>query len=56
MRVRGRLKSERGDSPADGVLARLGIQPISLSKYRVGIGLVGDAPIDDHQPGSDLFS
>jgi VTC domain len=48
-------KSERGESPADRVLAELGLEPISLSKYRVGMSLVGGA---DHgpQPGSDLFA
>ena len=47
-------KSEHGESPADRVLADLGLEPISLSKYRVGMSLVGGgdrAP----QPGSDLF-
>jgi VTC domain len=48
-------KSERGESPADGALAELGLAPISLSKYRVGMSLVGGG---DHgpQPGSDLFA
>jgi hypothetical protein len=47
-------KSERGESPADRTLADLGLEPISLSKYRVGMSLVGGgnrAP----QPGADLF-
>lgn len=47
-------KSERGESPADRLLAGAGIQPISLSKYRVGIGLVGPGERGP-QPGSDLF-
>jgi hypothetical protein len=47
-------KSERGESPADRELAELGLEPISLSKYRVGMSLVGGgdrAP----QPGAELF-
>jgi hypothetical protein len=47
-------KSERGESPADRVLAELELEPISLSKYRVGMSLVGGG---NHgaQPGSELF-
>jgi VTC domain len=48
-------KSEEGESPADAVLAELGLEPISLSKYRVGMSLVGGAN-SGPQPGSDLFS
>lgn len=48
-------KSESGDSPADRALARFGIRPISLSKYRVGIGLLGPRAVAGPQPGSDLF-
>jgi hypothetical protein len=47
-------KSERGESPADRALAELGLEPISVSKYRVGVSLVGGgnrAP----QPGAELF-
>jgi hypothetical protein len=47
-------KSEAGDSAADRTLADLGLEPVSLSKYRVGMSLVGGtdrAP----QPGSELF-
>ncbi|HJS96457.1 MAG TPA: polyphosphate polymerase domain-containing protein [Solirubrobacteraceae bacterium] len=47
-------KSERGEGPADRALAELGLAPISLSKYRVGMSLVGGgdrAP----QPGAELF-
>jgi hypothetical protein len=29
---------------------------ISLSKYRVGMSLVGNVSTDDRHPGSDLFS
>jgi hypothetical protein len=47
-------KSERGESPADQVLAELGLEPISLSKYRVGMSLVGGADRED-QPGSEFF-
>lgn len=43
-----------GDSPADRVLAELGVEPISLSKYRVGMSLVGGAD-GGSQPGSELF-
>jgi hypothetical protein len=48
-------KSEHGESPADRVLADLGLEPISLSKYRVGMSLVGGG---NHgpQPGSELFA
>ena len=47
-------KSEDGDSPADRALADLGLEPISLSKYRVGMSLVGGAD-GGTQPGSELF-
>jgi hypothetical protein len=47
-------KSERGESPADRVLAELGLEPISLSKYRVGMSLVGGGR-REAQPGSELF-
>lgn len=48
-------KTEHGDSPADRELRRRGIEPISLSKYRVGMSLVGDARLHGPQPGSELF-
>lgn len=48
-------KSESGESPADQELARMGVEPISLSKYRVGMGLVGAGRRFGPQPGSDLF-
>jgi len=48
-------KTENGDSPADRELRRRGIETISLSKYRVGMSLVGDARTSDAQPGSELF-
>lgn len=48
-------KSERGESPADRALAELGLEPISLSKYRVGMSLVGGAE-RTRQPGADLFA
>lgn len=48
-------KSENGDSPADHVLAEMGVEPISLSKYRVGMSLVGAARGFGSQPGSELF-
>jgi hypothetical protein len=47
-------KSEHGESTADRALAELGLEPISVSKYRVGVSLVGGgnrAP----QPGAELF-
>ena len=47
-------KSEQGESPADRVLAELGLEPISLSKYRVGMSLVGGAD-GGAQPGGHLF-
>jgi hypothetical protein len=47
-------KSERGESPADRVLAELGLEPISLSKYRVGMSLVGGGQRTP-QPGAELF-
>ena len=49
-------KTKRGDSPADDALRELGIRPISLSKYRVGISLVGHPPTNLPQPGSELFA
>jgi hypothetical protein len=48
-------KTEHGDSPADRELRRRGIETISLSKYRVGMSLVGDARTSGLQPGSELF-
>ena len=33
-------KSEHGDGPADGALRELGVEPISLSKYRTGMALL----------------
>jgi hypothetical protein len=47
-------KSERGESPADRVLTELGLEPISLSKYRVGMSLVGGGD-RTRQPGAELF-
>jgi VTC domain-containing protein len=47
-------KSENGESPADRALADLGLESISLSKYRVGMSLVGGAE-QEPQPGSELF-
>jgi VTC domain len=49
-------KSEDGDGPADRALANLEVQAISLSKYRVGTSLVGQAGDIVPQPGSDLFA
>ncbi|HKO27896.1 MAG TPA: polyphosphate polymerase domain-containing protein [Solirubrobacteraceae bacterium] len=47
-------KSERGESPADRALVELGLAPISLSKYRVGMSLVGGGS-HGPQPGAELF-
>ncbi|MBV8220250.1 MAG: polyphosphate polymerase domain-containing protein [Solirubrobacterales bacterium] len=48
-------KTEEGDSTAQSILTEVGAEEISLSKYRVGMGLVGAAD-DAPQPGSELFS
>jgi hypothetical protein len=48
-------KSEHGHSPADMVLDELGQKQVSLSKYRVGMSLVGGARTDEPQPGSEYF-
>ncbi|MFL5839699.1 MAG: polyphosphate polymerase domain-containing protein [Thermoleophilaceae bacterium] len=45
-------KSEDGDSPADRVLAELGVEPVSFSKYRVGTGLLTGR---EHEPASAFF-
>jgi hypothetical protein len=49
-------KSEHGRSPADRVLEELGVEEISISKYRVGMSLVGGASIEERQPGAEYFS
>lgn len=48
-------KSESGESPADRLLAAMGFETISLSKYRVGMSTVGGAARSESQPGSELF-
>jgi hypothetical protein len=48
-------KSETGESPADRELARMQFSPVSLSKYRVGMSIVGGADRFGSQPGSELF-
>jgi hypothetical protein len=48
-------KSESGNSPADRELHRMDVEPISLSKYRVGISTVGGTEGYGNQPGSELF-
>jgi hypothetical protein len=48
-------KSEHVQSPADTVLGELGQTQVSLSKYRVGMSLVGGARTDEPQPGSEYF-
>jgi hypothetical protein len=47
-------KTEEGDSEAGRALESVGAEPISLSKYRVGMSLVGGGDRSP-QPGSDLF-
>jgi hypothetical protein len=49
-------KSEAGKSPADRELARMEIAPMSFSKYRVGMSLVGAARQFGDQPGGALFT
>jgi hypothetical protein len=49
-------KTERGEGRVNSALAQMGVDEISLSKYRVGMSLVGNASTDDAQPGSDLFA
>ena len=49
-------KSEHGESAADDALERVGAEEVSLSKYRVGMSLVGGAPVEESQPGSELFA
>jgi VTC domain len=49
-------KTEHGDSPADQMLAELGVEPISMSKYRVGMSRVGPARDQGAQPGSEYFA
>ena len=43
-------KSEDGRSPADSVLAGRGVEPISLSKYRMGIELLEHPPATEPPP------
>jgi hypothetical protein len=54
-RILVETKSETGESPADSELAQLDVEPVSLSKYRVGMSLVGAAEGFGSQPGSELF-
>lgn len=49
-------KSESGGGPAARELEAMGIEQISLSKYRVGMALVGGASTAGPQPGSEHFS
>jgi hypothetical protein len=49
-------KSEDGEGPTDRVLAALGQEPISLSKYRTGIALLADEAHDSsRQSAQQLF-
>jgi hypothetical protein len=50
----GPAATSSGESPADRVLTDLGLEPIPVSKYRVGMSLVGGAKRAP-QPGADLF-
>ena len=43
-------KSEGGRGIADGSLRRLGIRPVSISKYVVGVGLTGGRVPNDLRP------
>lgn len=49
-------KTDREEGRVNRALARMGVEEISLSKYRVGMSLVGSASPDDPQPGSELFT
>jgi hypothetical protein len=49
-------KTDRDEGSVNHALGRMGIDEISLSKYRVGMSLVGNASPDDPQPGSELFA
>jgi len=49
-------KTHGEEGRVNRALARMGVDEISLSKYRVGISLVGNASTDEAQPGSDLFA
>jgi hypothetical protein len=49
-------KSENGQSASDCELERMSVATVSLSKYRVGMSLVGEGQRFGPQPGSDLFA
>ena len=49
-------KADREEGSVNRVLGRMGVDEISVSKYRVGMSLVGNVSPDDPQPGSDLFA
>jgi hypothetical protein len=46
-------KSAEGESSADGALAELGVEPVSLSKYRAGIALL--VATDRPEPARPFF-
>jgi hypothetical protein len=48
-------KGESGDGPADRALKRLGAEPVSLSKYRVGIGLLSRGEVSAEPAESERF-
>jgi hypothetical protein len=48
-------KSADGDSPADRVLAEMGIAPVSLSKYKLGIAMLTQAGAAAPQEPSARF-
>lgn len=59
-RLRGDLvllesKSESGEAPADRLLAEVGVEPISLSKYKVGVGLLVDPAGDGERDPAERF-
>lgn len=49
-------KSESGAGPADRVLAEMNLEPVSLSKYKVGIAmLVGRSGSGGRDASQDFF-
>lgn len=49
-------KSEDGASPADRLLREMEQEPVSLSKYRVGMSLAGASADSGPQPGGEFFA
>lgn len=48
-------KSESGEGPADSLLAEIDAEPISLSKYKLGIGLLADAADDAQHDAAERY-